>query len=51
VVAIAGVVTAKNVVQGARVSPGEAPYEITDLNEVWVMADPTKPIWPGSAWA
>jgi Cu(I)/Ag(I) efflux system membrane fusion protein len=36
---IAGVVTAKNVVQGARVSPGEAPYEITDLNEVWVMAD------------
>jgi Cu(I)/Ag(I) efflux system membrane fusion protein len=36
---IAGVVTAKNVVQGARVSPGEAPYEITDLSEVWVMAD------------
>jgi len=36
---IAGVVTAKNVVQGARVSPGEAPYEITDLGEVWAMAD------------
>jgi Cu(I)/Ag(I) efflux system membrane fusion protein len=36
---IAGVVTAKNVVQGARLSPGEAPYEITDLGEVWVMAD------------
>ena len=36
---IAGVVTAKNVVQGARVSPGEAPYEITDLSMVWVMAD------------
>ena len=36
---IAGVVTAKDVVQGARVSPGEAPYEITDLGEVWVMAD------------
>lgn len=36
---ISGVVTAKNVVQGARVSPGEAPYEITDLSEVWVMAD------------
>jgi membrane fusion protein, copper/silver efflux system len=36
---IAGVVTAKNVVQGARVTPGEAPYEITDLGEVWVMAD------------
>lgn len=36
---IAGVVTAKNVVEGARVSPGEAPYEITDLAMVWVMAD------------
>jgi Cu(I)/Ag(I) efflux system membrane fusion protein len=36
---ISGVVTAKNVVQGARVNPGEAPYEITDLSEVWVMAD------------
>jgi len=36
---IAGVVTAKNVVQGGRVNPGEAPYEITDLAEVWVMAD------------
>jgi Cu(I)/Ag(I) efflux system membrane fusion protein len=36
---IAGVVTAKNVVQGARVNPGEAPYEITDLGEVWAMAD------------
>jgi Cu(I)/Ag(I) efflux system membrane fusion protein len=32
---ISGVVTAKNVVQGARVSPGEAPYEITDLREIW----------------
>jgi Cu(I)/Ag(I) efflux system membrane fusion protein len=36
---IAGVVTAKNVVQGARLGPGEAPYEITDLGEVWAMAD------------
>jgi Cu(I)/Ag(I) efflux system membrane fusion protein len=36
---IAGVVTAKNVVEGARVSPGDTPYEITDLGEVWVMAD------------
>jgi Cu(I)/Ag(I) efflux system membrane fusion protein len=36
---ISGVVTAKNVVQGARLSPGEAPYEITDLGMVWVMAD------------
>lgn len=36
---IAGVVTAKNVVQGVHVSPGDAPYEITDLGVVWVMAD------------
>jgi Cu(I)/Ag(I) efflux system membrane fusion protein len=36
---IAGIVTAKNVVQGARVNLGEAPYEITDLGSVWVMAD------------
>ena len=36
---ISGVVTAKNVVQGGRVSPGEAPYEITDLSEIWGMAD------------
>jgi Cu(I)/Ag(I) efflux system membrane fusion protein len=33
------VVTAKSIVQGARLGPGEAPYEITDLSEVWVMAD------------
>ena len=36
---LAGVVTAKSIVQGARLGPGEAPYEITDLSEVWVMAD------------
>jgi Cu(I)/Ag(I) efflux system membrane fusion protein len=36
---ISGVVTAKNIVQGARLNPGEAPYEITDLGMVWVMAD------------
>ena len=36
---IAGVVTAKNVVEGARVEPGDTPYEITDLGMVWVMAD------------
>jgi Cu(I)/Ag(I) efflux system membrane fusion protein len=33
------VVTAKNVVEGARLNPGDTPYEITDLDEVWVMAD------------
>lgn len=36
---IAGVVTAKNVVEGARVNPGDTPFEITDLSMVWVMAD------------
>ena len=36
---IAGVVTAKNIVQGATVRAGDTPYEITDLAEVWVMAD------------
>jgi Cu(I)/Ag(I) efflux system membrane fusion protein len=36
---ISGVVTAKNVVQGASVNAGDTPYEITDLGVVWVMAD------------
>lgn len=36
---IGGVVTAKNIVQGAAVKAGDTPYEITDLAEVWVMAD------------
>ena len=36
---ISGVVTAKNVVQGARIAPGDSPYEITDLGVVWAMAD------------
>jgi Cu(I)/Ag(I) efflux system membrane fusion protein len=36
---VEGVVTAKNVVQGASVNAGDAPFEITDLGEVWVMAD------------
>lgn len=36
---ISGVVTAKNVVEGARLAPGDTPYEITDLSMVWVMAD------------
>jgi Cu(I)/Ag(I) efflux system membrane fusion protein len=35
---VSGVVTAKNVVQGASVNAGDTPYEITDLSEVWVMA-------------
>ncbi|HZY03976.1 MAG TPA: efflux RND transporter periplasmic adaptor subunit [Anaeromyxobacteraceae bacterium] len=36
---ISGVVTAKNVVEGARIAAGDTPYEITDLRMVWVMAD------------
>jgi membrane fusion protein, copper/silver efflux system len=36
---IAGVVTAKNIVQGSRLTMGETPFEITDLSEVWVLAD------------
>jgi Cu(I)/Ag(I) efflux system membrane fusion protein len=36
---ISGVVTAKNVVEGSRIGSTDTPYEITDLNHVWVMAD------------
>ena len=36
---ISGVVTAKNVVQGSKLSAGDTPFEITDLSEVWVLAD------------
>ena len=36
---ISGVVTAKNVVQGSRLSAGDTPFEITDLSEVWALAD------------
>ncbi len=36
---IGGVVTAKNVVQGSSLNAGDTPYEITDLGEVWIMAD------------
>jgi Cu(I)/Ag(I) efflux system membrane fusion protein len=36
---LSGVVTAKNIVEGATLRPGDAPYEITDLSMVWVMAD------------
>jgi membrane fusion protein, copper/silver efflux system len=34
-----GVVTAKNIVEGSFLNPGDAPYEITDLSSVWVIAD------------
>lgn len=36
---ISGVVTVKNVVEGARISPSDMPLEITDLGQVWVLAD------------
>jgi Cu(I)/Ag(I) efflux system membrane fusion protein len=36
---ISGVVTAKNVVEGSKITAGDTPYEITDLGMVWVMAD------------
>lgn len=36
---IGGVVTVKNVVEGARVTPADFLYEITDLGRVWVQAD------------
>ena len=36
---VSGIVTAKTVVQGARLMPGDTPFEVTDLSEVWVLAD------------
>ena len=36
---ISGIVTAKNVVEGARISPADIPFEVTDLSRVWVLAD------------
>lgn len=36
---IAGIVTQKSVVQGSRLSVGDAPFEITDLSAVWLVAD------------
>ena len=34
-----GVVTKKDAVMGHRVVEGDMPYEITDLSQVWVLAD------------
>lgn len=36
---ISGFVTAKNVVEGARVGPSDALFDIADLSVVWVIAD------------
>jgi membrane fusion protein, copper/silver efflux system len=34
-----GVVTKKDVVMGHRLQEGDMPYEITDLSQLWVLAD------------
>ena len=39
---ISGIITAKTVVEGSRVSPGEAPLEITDLGHLWAQAEVTE---------
>ncbi|MBK8794728.1 MAG: efflux RND transporter periplasmic adaptor subunit [Holophaga sp.] len=36
---ISGVVTAKNIVEGARLTPADIPFEITDLGRIWVLVD------------
>jgi multidrug efflux pump subunit AcrA (membrane-fusion protein) len=36
---ISGVVTAKNIMEGARLTSADIPYEITDLSHVWVLVD------------
>lgn len=36
---IAGVVTTKEIVEGASLNVGDMPYEIVDLSTVWVLAD------------
>lgn len=36
---ISGVVSAKNVVEGARITPADIPFEVTDLSRIWVQAD------------
>ncbi|MCY1024009.1 efflux RND transporter periplasmic adaptor subunit [Pyxidicoccus sp. MSG2] len=36
---ISGVITKKDVVEGARLEMGATPYEIVDLSRVWVLAD------------
>lgn len=36
---VSGVVTAKTVVEGSRISSADTPFEITDLSHVWVLVD------------
>jgi len=43
---INGVVTAKTAVEGVRLSPADTPFEITDLSQVWGVADVYEPEIP-----
>ncbi|MBU8900591.1 efflux RND transporter periplasmic adaptor subunit [Corallococcus sp. H22C18031201] len=36
---ISGVITRKDIVEGARLELGATPYEVVDLSRVWVLAD------------
>jgi Cu(I)/Ag(I) efflux system membrane fusion protein len=36
---ISGVVTVKNVMEGARITPADILFEITDLSHIWVQVD------------
>lgn len=40
---VSGVVTTRNVVAGARVTPADTLYEIADLSHVWIVADVYEP--------
>jgi Cu(I)/Ag(I) efflux system membrane fusion protein len=43
---INGVVTAKTAVEGIRITPADTPFEITDLGQVWGIADVYEPEIP-----
>jgi Cu(I)/Ag(I) efflux system membrane fusion protein len=43
---INGVVTAKTAVEGMRLTPADTPFEITDLGQVWGIADVYEPEIP-----
>ena len=43
---ISGVVTAKTAVEGNRLTPTDTPFEITDLGQVWAIADIYEPELP-----
>jgi Cu(I)/Ag(I) efflux system membrane fusion protein len=40
---VSGVVTVKNVVEGARISPSEVALEVTDLSRLWAYAEVYEP--------